>query len=62
LLGSDGLGLTAEIDILEAEDGAATPVDIKAGKRPHVAEGVFARAGAGLRAGASAARGGLPVR
>jgi CRISPR-associated exonuclease Cas4/CRISPR-associated protein Cas1 len=39
LLGSETLGLTAEIDLLEAEDGAVTPVDIKAGKRPHVAEG-----------------------
>jgi CRISPR-associated exonuclease Cas4/CRISPR-associated protein Cas1 len=39
LLGSESLGLTAEIDILEAEDGTVTPVDIKAGKRPHVAEG-----------------------
>jgi CRISPR-associated exonuclease Cas4/CRISPR-associated protein Cas1 len=41
LLGSDALGLTAEIDIVEAEDGAVVPVDIKAGKRPHVAEGAY---------------------
>ena len=41
LLASEKLGLTAEIDILEAEDGEVTPVDIKAGKRPHVAEGAY---------------------
>jgi CRISPR-associated endonuclease Cas1/CRISPR-associated protein Cas4 len=42
LLGSERLGLTAEIDVLEAEDGLVTPVDIKAGRRPHVSEGVRA--------------------
>jgi CRISP-associated protein Cas1 len=41
LLGSEALGLTAEIDILETEDGAVTPVDIKAARRPHVAEGAY---------------------
>jgi CRISPR-associated exonuclease Cas4/CRISPR-associated protein Cas1 len=38
-LASERLGLTAEIDVLEAEDGAVVPVDVKIGKRPHVAEG-----------------------
>lgn len=41
LLASEKLGLTAAIDVLEAEDGEVTPVDIKAGKRPHVAEGAY---------------------
>jgi CRISPR-associated exonuclease Cas4/CRISPR-associated protein Cas1 len=41
LLASERLGLTAEIDIVEAEDGAVVPVDIKTGKRPHVAEGAY---------------------
>jgi CRISPR-associated protein Cas1 len=41
LLASEKLGLTAEIDLLEAEDGEVTPVDIKTGKRPHVAEGAY---------------------
>lgn len=41
LLSSERLGLTAEIDVAETEDGAVTPVDIKAGKRPHVAEGAY---------------------
>ena len=41
LLSSERLGLTAEIDILDAEDGQVTPVDIKTGKRPHVAEGAY---------------------
>ncbi|MGO9135026.1 MAG: CRISPR-associated endonuclease Cas1 [Methylovirgula sp.] len=41
LLASERLGLTAEIDVLEAADGEVTPVDIKTGKRPHVAEGAY---------------------
>jgi CRISP-associated protein Cas1 len=41
LLASEKLGLTAEIDVIEAEGGEVTPVDIKAGKRPHVAEGAY---------------------
>ena len=41
LLASEALGVTAEIDILEVEDGACTPVDVKAGRRPHVAEGAY---------------------
>lgn len=40
-LASDRLGLSAEVDILDAADGAVTPVDIKAGRRPHVAEGAY---------------------
>jgi CRISPR-associated exonuclease Cas4/CRISPR-associated protein Cas1 len=40
-LASERLGLVAEIDILEAEDGLVTPVDVKAGKRPHLAEGAY---------------------
>jgi CRISPR-associated exonuclease Cas4/CRISPR-associated protein Cas1 len=42
LLSSERLGLIAEIDVLDVEDGAVTPVDIKVGKRPHVAEGAYA--------------------
>lgn len=41
LLSSERLGLTAEIDIIEAANGAVIPVDVKAGKRPHVAEGAW---------------------
>jgi len=41
LLGSPTLGLTAEIDILEAEDGRVTPVDVKKGKRPHVEDAAY---------------------
>lgn len=41
LLASERLGLTAEIDILNAEDGALVPVDVKTGRRPHVAEGAY---------------------
>jgi len=40
-LASEALGLAAAIDVLEAEDGRVTPVDIKTGKRPHVAEGAY---------------------
>ena len=40
-LASERLGLTAAIDVLEAEGGAVIPVDIKTGKRPHVAEGAY---------------------
>jgi len=41
-LASERLGLTAELDILESEDGKLIPVDVKTGKRPHVAEGAYA--------------------
>ena len=40
-LASERLGLLAEIDVLEAEDGRVVPVDVKTGKRPHVAEGAY---------------------
>jgi CRISPR-associated endonuclease Cas1/CRISPR-associated protein Cas4 len=40
-LSSNRLGVTAKIDVAEAEDGAVTPVDYKRGKRPHVAEGAY---------------------
>jgi CRISPR-associated endonuclease Cas1/CRISPR-associated protein Cas4 len=39
LLGSERLGIIGRMDLIEAEDGAVTPVDTKKGKRPHVAEG-----------------------
>ena len=39
LLSSDRLGLIARIDVVEARDGAVIPVDIKKGRRPHVAKG-----------------------
>jgi len=40
-LSSERLGIIAKMDMLDAEDGAVTPVDIKKGKRPHVAEGAY---------------------
>ena len=40
-LSSERLGVIAKIDIVEAEDGAVTPVDYKRGKRPHVARGAY---------------------
>ncbi len=40
-LSSEKLGVIAKIDIVEAEDGAVTPVDYKRGKRPHVAKGAY---------------------
>jgi CRISPR-associated protein Cas1 len=40
-LASEALGLVAEIDALEAEDGLVVPVDTKVGKRPHIAEGAY---------------------
>jgi CRISPR-associated exonuclease Cas4/CRISPR-associated protein Cas1 len=40
-LASETLGLIAEIDILEGEGGAVTPVDIKKGKRPHTDKGAY---------------------
>lgn len=40
-LASERLGLAAEIDVLEADDGHVVPVDVKVGKRPHVAEGAY---------------------
>lgn len=40
-LASEALGLLAVVDLLDAEDGRVVPVDIKTGKRPHVAEGAY---------------------
>ena len=40
-LGSDTLGITAKIDLVEGSGEAVTPVDYKRGKRPHVAGGVY---------------------
>lgn len=42
LLSSEGLGVTAKIDLVEGEGRLVTPVDYKRGKRPHVAAGVHA--------------------
>lgn len=39
MLSSEALGLIAEIDVLESEDGALIPVDTKKGRRPHVDKG-----------------------
>lgn len=40
-LSSERLGVIAKIDVVDAEGGTVTPVDIKKGKRPHVAQGAF---------------------
>jgi len=40
-LGSERLGLSAKIDLLEGEGRRVTPVDYKRGKRPHVARGAY---------------------
>ncbi len=40
-LSSNRLGVTAKLDLLEAEDGIVTPIDYKRGKRPHVARGAY---------------------
>jgi CRISPR-associated protein Cas1 len=40
-LASERLGLTAKIDMIEAEGDRATPVDYKRGKRPHVPQGAY---------------------
>jgi len=40
-LTSDGLGLTAKIDLIEAEGTRVTPVDYKKGKRPHTPQGAW---------------------
>lgn len=41
-LGSEALGITAVIDLVEGRDGMVSPVDYKKGKRPHVAAGAYA--------------------
>ncbi len=40
-LSSETLGLIAEIDVLDSEDGALVPVDTKKGRRPHVEKGAY---------------------
>jgi CRISPR-associated protein Cas1 len=41
LLGSDVLGVTARVDVIEADDGRVIPVDYKRGAPPDVAEGAY---------------------
>ncbi|MFU8858209.1 MAG: CRISPR-associated endonuclease Cas1 [Deferrisomatales bacterium] len=41
LLTGEACGLTAKIDLVEAEGTRVTPVDYKRGKRPHTAKGVW---------------------
>ncbi len=40
-LSSERLGVIAKIDMVDAEGGKVTPIDIKKGKRPHVAQGAY---------------------
>lgn len=40
-LSSERLGLTAKVDLLDVDGGMVVPVDVKTGKRPHVAEGAY---------------------
>ncbi|AEO48875.1 hypothetical protein F11_12055 [Rhodospirillum rubrum F11] len=40
-LSSERLGLTAELDLLDVEEGVVIPVEIKVGKRPSVDEGAY---------------------
>ena len=40
-LSSNRLGLIAKIDMLDVEDGFVIPIDIKKGKRPHIAKGAY---------------------
>lgn len=39
-LGSERIGITAKIDLVEGDGNVVSPVDYKRGKRPHVAGGV----------------------
>src|ERR687890_506297 len=41
LLGSDTLGVTARVDVIEADDGRVIPVDYKRGAPPDVVEGAY---------------------
>jgi len=41
LLGSDALGVTARVDVIEADEGRVIPVDYKRGAPPDVAEGAY---------------------
>ena len=40
-LASERLGVIAKMDVVEADEGIAMPVDFKKGKRPHVAAGAY---------------------
>ncbi|NWG71538.1 MAG: CRISPR-associated endonuclease Cas1 [Parvularculaceae bacterium] len=40
-LSSERLGVIAKIDMIDVEGGRVTPIDIKKGKRPHVAHGAY---------------------
>ena len=40
-LSSERLGVIAKMDVVEAGEGTAMPVDFKKGKRPHVAAGAY---------------------
>ena len=40
-LASERLGVIAKMDVVEADEGLAVPVDFKKGKRPHVAAGAY---------------------
>jgi len=40
-LSSEGLGVTAKIDLVEGEGQAVVPVDYKRGKRPHTTQGAW---------------------
>ena len=40
-LSSDKLGLVAQMDLIESDDGQVIPVDYKRGKRPHVKDGAY---------------------
>ncbi len=41
ILASERLGVIAKMDVVEADEGIAMPVDFKKGKRPHVAAGAY---------------------
>jgi CRISPR-associated protein Cas1 len=41
MLGSERLGLSAKIDLIQGEGNRVIPVDYKRGKRPHVARGAY---------------------
>jgi CRISPR-associated protein Cas1 len=41
LLGSERLGLSAKIDLIQGEGNRVLPVDYKRGRRPHVARGAY---------------------
>jgi len=41
LLGSEALGATARVDLIETDEGRVIPVDYKRGRAPEVAEGAY---------------------